>query len=141
MNNLFSKAEEMKTQSENKRMQQWCFCSVPLKEREGKGGDAKSSLSTHPHTDTSFTPKGSLFRALEELLLYKDLCIMKSKASQCWTAGYLGTPTQALSGCSFCTLAGDIGSDSFFQSHVILAEEQDLACSYVYLLGSLSLNS
>lgn len=53
-------------------------------------------------------------------------------------AGYLCTPSQALSCCSFCTSAGDLGSDSSFQSHAILAEEGELACNYVYLSDSLS---
>lgn len=52
----------MKTQSENKTMQQWYFCSVSLKKCEGKKGDAKNSRSTHTPTQTRPShPKGSLF--------------------------------------------------------------------------------
>lgn len=46
----------MKTQSENKTMQQWYFCGISLKEHEGKSKEQHEHTHT-PHTDTSFTPQ------------------------------------------------------------------------------------
>lgn len=68
----------MKAQAETKTVQQWYSCSVAVEEQEGWA-------HSHPHPDTSFTPQGIIVhrgweRALKQLLLYKDLWVIKTKA-------------------------------------------------------------
>lgn len=63
----------------------------------GKGGMQKTAgAHSHPHTDTSFTPQ-------------RIICSQRSGRGLWNNCFYTKI-------CGFCTLAGDIGSDSFVQS-------------------------